>query len=70
MIDNYSEEQFKKDVKIYFKDNGDCVNCEFWLDCDNVTCLEGFISKSFKTIKLIQEYAKENKGKKRGKNYD
>lgn len=66
MIDNYSEEQFKMDVKRYFKDNGHCRNCAFYIDCDHVTCLEEFISKSFKTIELIQEYAKENKGKKRG----
>ena len=65
MIDNYSEEQFKRDVKRYFKDNS-CVNCGFFYDCDSSTCLEDFISKSFKTIELIQEYAKENKGKKRG----
>lgn len=65
MIDNYSEKQFKRDVKRYFKDNS-CGNCGFFVDCDSVTCLEEFISKSFKTIKLIKEYAKENKGKKVG----
>lgn len=61
MIDNYSEEQFKSDVKKYFKENG-CWDCAFYNDCDLETCLEKFISKSFKTIKVIQDYAKENKG--------
>ena len=60
MIDDYNEEQFKRDVKRYFKENN-CDTCEFYCDCDSVTCLEEFISKSFKTIKVIQDYAKENK---------
>ncbi len=55
MIDNYSEKQFKSDVKKYFKEN-DCDNCKFYIDCDHVTCLEEFISKSFETIELIQEF--------------